>query len=75
VIVSQVGYDYEYRDARPGLQPGESMFWWATIDTKHDTPVLIDAVCHRGGDTWTVLIAADVDEPNESMENFLYRRN
>jgi hypothetical protein len=53
-------HDYGYRDERPGLQPGTAMSWWAQADAEHALAIVIDCACHRGGETWPVVITAEV---------------
>ena len=53
-------YAYNQANRPAGLQPGESISWWATV-AKYQSTIKVDADCQApDGEAWTVVIEAKV---------------
>jgi hypothetical protein len=54
-------FAYTQTNQPAGLQPGESISWWATVAQKHQSTIKVDAECQAPDDeAWTVVIEAKV---------------
>lgn len=59
-------FAYDRKNKPAGVQPGETVFWWAELAKEYGDRIQVDATCHaegkgEGEDQWNVVVEAPVE--------------
>jgi len=65
-VISLHAFAYDKANKPTGIQPGETVFWWAELAEEYGDHIQVEATCHaegkdEGEDQWTVVVEAPVE--------------